>query len=131
MSFYTKIIYLMEFDQNLSEQCEVYVRYSDDILVLGTQKTNPEQIYQKLKLQLGTLGLNLNEKKTGIYTAQEGVVFLGYHLSSAGKTIPAKVEENLEQRLEGAWLEMRGTIQEKIESLSGYLHISGSRMEKT
>ena len=71
MSFYTKIIYLMEFDQNLSEQCEVYVRYSDDILVLGTQKTNPEQIYQKLKLQLGTLGLNLNEKKTGIYTAQE------------------------------------------------------------
>ena len=107
MSFYTKIIYLMEFDQNLSEQCEVYVRYSDDILVLGTQKTNPEQIYQKLKLQLGTLGLNLNEKKTGIYTAQEGVVFLGYHLSSAGKMIPAKAEENLEQRLEGAWLEMR------------------------
>lgn len=37
-------IYLMKFDQDVRQRCKVYVRYSDDILILGTSWEELESV---------------------------------------------------------------------------------------
>ena len=116
-------IYLQDFDRQMEERCKVYVRYSDDILVTGENEEALTQIREFLRLKLKKLGLALNEEKTVIQSAQAGVDFLGYRLSSAGKAIPAKAEQNLQQRLEEIWigdLPIREKLQKGSEVLNGW-----------
>lgn len=107
-------IYLMDFDKEMTERCMLYVRYSDDILILGNSKDEVEEILEFMRIRIEQKGLFLNEKKTSVVSADIGVEFLGYRISSAGKVIPAKAEQNLEQRLEDVWLTMRGDLKEKL-----------------
>ncbi len=48
--------------------------------------------------------LKLNDSKSAIGDISEGFNFLGYHFDGSGKTIPAKAESNLYDRLEMMWL---------------------------
>ncbi len=107
-------IYLLDFDQEFSQKCGVYVRYSDDILILGDSREELELLRDSIRVRLQGLGLKLNERKTMITDTQNGVDFLGYHLSTQGKTIPAKAEENLSEKLENIWLSEKITIEEKL-----------------
>lgn len=115
-------IYLMQFDAVLEEKCKVYVRYSDDILILGESKQEMEDLKKQMVLLLESLGLMLNEEKTVICPLEEGVSFLGYNLSKEGKTIPAEVEKNLRERLEAVWLEERGSIEDRLKKCSEVLN---------
>lgn len=97
-------VYLMDFDRWMTMLEVYFVRYSDDILILGKETDYLLTILQEIKLKLEALGLKINEKKSVIGRLDEGVDFLGYHFDLEGKAIPAKAETNLTDRLEMMWL---------------------------
>ena len=130
-------VYLMDFDREMEmrycarqaaadgsgdgDPPAVYVRYSDDMIVLGGSREQMEEIRGFMRIRLEALGLALNEEKTTILPADDGVDFLGYRLSSAGKGIPAKAEDGLQERLEKVWMGT-GTTPEKLRKGSEILN---------
>ena len=116
-------IYLQEFDREMEQLSRVYVRYSDDILILGESREALANVRDALRIKLERRGLTLNEEKTQMQSAQEGVDFLGYRLTAEGKCIPAKAEENLQSRLETIWMghaELEDKLKKGAEVLNGW-----------
>ena len=110
-------IYLMDFDNQLTKREVFYVRYSDDMLLLGKSREELLEECAGIKAALSGLGLCLNEQKTVCVTLGEGVDFLGYHFGMTGMAIPAKAERSLEERLETMWLtSAEKTLEEKLKS---------------
>lgn len=107
-------IYLKTFDFEMQEKCKVFLRYSDDIIILGENEEQMINIKSHMAAKLTMLGLCLNEEKTKITPLAEGITFLGYTLSKSGKSIPAAVEKNLNERLEDIWLTSKGEIDDKL-----------------
>ncbi len=72
--------YLDGFDHWLKEELCVgpYLRYVDDFCVFGDDKADLNDILVKMKDYLGGLRLTLHPGKSRIYTAKEGVEFLGF-----------------------------------------------------
>ena len=116
-------IYLQEFDREMEQLSRVYVRYSDDILILGERRETLAHVRDTLRIKLERRGLMLNEEKTQLRSSQEGVDFLGYRLTAEGKCIPAKAEENLQSRLETIWMghaEIEDKLKKGAEVLNGW-----------
>lgn len=112
-------IYLNAFDKWMEKQTDIYIRYSDDILVLGKDKDGLETLLSQMNLYLERLGLKLNQEKTGISPVSQGFSFLGYTFGPEGKQVPKKAEENLSQRLETVWLTCGGlSAEEKLKKCS-------------
>lgn len=108
-------IYLMEFDRWLSEKDIFYIRYSDDMLLLGKNKDSMLILLKKIKMKLQCYGLEINENKQILADINTGVNFLGYHISEKGKAIPARSEQSLEDKLETIWLTSETELEEKIK----------------
>lgn len=118
-------IYMMEFDQWMARKEEFYVRYSDDMLLLGDSKEKMFEILREIKVKLHQIGLQVNESKTCCVSLEEGTDLLGYHFSVKGKSIPAKAVQSLQDRLETMWLTSANlSIEEKmikaIEIIGGW-----------
>lgn len=106
----------------MEEECSFYIRYSDDMLVLGRDREELEDILARTTLLLEKAGLSLNQSKTIILPVEEGFDFLGYHFDKNGKAIPEKAEINLEDRLENIWLtEKSVTVQDKLKKCAEIL----------
>ena len=101
-------IYLMEFDLWMDTQPVYFIRYSDDMLILGHSREELLSLLQQIQVHLEMYGLELNQEKTGCSPIDTGADFLGYHFNQAGKSIPVKAETNLENRLESIWLTSAG-----------------------
>ncbi|MFG6321969.1 MAG: hypothetical protein K1W41_10670 [Lachnospiraceae bacterium] len=98
-------IYMMEFDQWMAgKDGFFYVRYSDDMILLGDKKEKMLEILAEIKGKLHQIGLRTNESKTCCVSLEEGVDMLGYHFSSMGKSVPTKAVQGLQDRLETMWL---------------------------
>ena len=109
-------IYMMEFDQWMARKEEYYVRYSDDMLLLGDSKEKLLEILHEIKVKLHQIGLQINELKTCCVSLEEGIDLLGYHFSIKGKSIPAKAMQSLQERLEMMWLTSANLpIEEKMK----------------
>lgn len=110
-------IYLTDFDRWLEGMGHKYIRYSDDILILGESQDSLTQLLEKIRDFLEKYGLELKEGKTQIGELAEGIVFLGYRFNQEGKGIPAKASSRLEERLEDCWLRDVGIpIRQKLQS---------------
>lgn len=108
-------VYLMDFDRWLSEKDIFFIRYSDDMLLLGKDKDSMMLLLRKIKMKLQCYGLEINENKQILTDIDSGVDFLGYHLSGKGKAIPAKAEQSLENKLETIWLTSDAELEEKMK----------------
>lgn len=97
-------IYMMDFDQWMMTTGLYFIRYSDDMIVLGKSEQEMIKLMQDISGHLSALGLEVNDKKSMIGKISDGFQFLGYAFSDKGKMIPAKAEENLSTRLESMWL---------------------------
>ena len=97
-------VYMMDFDIALSRPEFFYVRYSDDMLVLGADKRKLMALANEIMIRLQELQLTVNDTKTICCDLAEGVDFLGYHIDATGKSIPTKAEDRLYDRLETMWL---------------------------
>lgn len=56
------------------------IRYADDIVITGKDKTMLEECKQQLREFLIVRGLTLNEEKTKIVNIEEGIDFLGFNI---------------------------------------------------
>ena len=109
-------IYLMEFDHWLATRNCYFVRYSDDLLLLGENREGVITLLGEIRTMLRKYGLELNDEKMVCSDCEVGVDFLGYHISSSGKGIPKKAEQSIRQRVEWMWLTSSElTIEEKIK----------------
>lgn len=70
-------------------QVKHYVRYMDDILILGDSIEELNRIKDEIEHRLGNIGFEFNEKKTRITTIKSGVMYLGFkfRITDTGKVI--------------------------------------------
>ena len=119
-------IYLMDFDTYMTGIESIhFIRYSDDMIVLGNSKDGMMSLLQEMVKRLEKMGLKINDKKSGIGAISDGVDFLGYHFDDKGKAIPQKAEIGLIERLEGVWLcsgdlPMEDKIKKVLEIVGGW-----------
>jgi retron-type reverse transcriptase len=75
-------VYLNPFDHFVKEilREKYYLRYVDDFLVLGNDKTRLHEVKVAIKEFLLGLWLRLHENKTQLFPATEGTDFLGYRI---------------------------------------------------
>ena len=92
-------IYMIDFDHQMTKKAVYYVRYSDDMLILGKSREELLEECGKIKTALSRLGLCLNERKTVCANLGEGVDFLGYRFGASGMTIPLKAEKKSDRTL--------------------------------
>lgn len=111
-------IYLHDFDHWVKESLRVaaYVRYVDDICILGS---NPEDLHKLAEImieRLDTEGLTINPRKIRIAPVKAGVPFLGYvvwpNRISAGRYLRRRYHHRLRQH------EQQG--QDRSEAINAY-----------
>lgn len=73
-------IYLNEFDHWVKEVLRIkhYIRYVDDIVVLGSSAQELAHLQQRLAAKLAEIGLQIHPRKTKIRKIGCGIPFLGY-----------------------------------------------------
>lgn len=109
-------IYMIAFDRWLSGKNLFYIRYSDDILVMGHEQAELEQLLLQMQEMLGKMGLHLHEKKTCICKVADSFSFLGYVFDQQGKHVPKKAADQLQEKLELLWLEQgRLPVEQKLK----------------
>jgi RNA-directed DNA polymerase len=102
-------IYLNGFDHWLKETLQVrhYVRYVDDMVILGQSKKYLQQICQSIVAKLAAEGITIHPKKIRIAPAAAGIPFLGYvvwpnHVS-AGAYLRRRYHHALRQHESGIY----------------------------
>lgn len=75
-------------------------RYMDDSLMFHQSKEYLERCRKEIRKELSDKGLTFNEKKTRIFKATDGFVFLGfkYRLTETGKVIKTIDPKNVKER---------------------------------
>ncbi len=127
-------IYLTDFDCWLEGMGYLYIRYSDDILLLGEGKEKFAQLLREIRSFLELYGLSLKEGKTQIGELAETVEFLGYCFHGEGKAIPSKASSRLEEHLEECWMKNASQpIKEKLQACQAIIggweqYYKGSRV---
>ena len=82
---------LNKIDHEVKEKLHVkyYIRYMDDFWMLIKTKEKADKVYNDVKRQLETYGLELNKKKSHVTSLKKGFSFLGfdYRMTETGKII--------------------------------------------
>jgi group II intron reverse transcriptase/maturase len=92
-------LYLSELDAAVEKEFPRYIRYCDDLLVLGAREEDVVRARERVASLLAPLGLRLNEEKSRVCRAEDGFVFLGYHFGPAGRGPAVRAVEALGFRL--------------------------------
>lgn len=92
-------IYLHTMDIEMTRGNYSYIRYSDDLVVLGLQKEEMKQALHLIKSTLKRIKLNINKEKTHIRHVSEGFEFLGYYFDQKGRGPASKAIEALHQNI--------------------------------
>ncbi len=75
---------LYDVDEKMTQECEYYVRYSDDILLIGK---NAERALVILENELSRYGLKLNPKKVEKLNSDNWFTFLGFSIKGQQVTL--------------------------------------------
>lgn len=122
-------IYLCDFDHWVKETLGVrrYIRYVDDMVILGDSPETLRQIADKISTRLAEDGLVIHPKKIRLAPVAAGVPFLGYvvwpnHIS-AGQYLRRRYHHRLRQHESGG--------QDRSEAINSYraalLHTGANR----
>ena len=71
-------IYLDDFDHMIERGPVFYIRYSDDMLIMGRSREQLQNIITKIKILLESYGLMLKDEKTLLCSLEQKIEFLGY-----------------------------------------------------
>jgi len=102
-------IYLNDFDHWLKETLQVkhYVRYVDDMVILGHSKEYLQQICQIIIERLAAEGITIHPNKIRLAPTISGIPFLGYviwpHHISAGAYLRRRYHHALRQHESGIY----------------------------
>lgn len=95
-------VYLNELDQYIKHKLKVkyYVRYVDDILIMGESGKYLEKIYQQIVLYTSNhLGIHFHPNKLEINTVDKGINFVGYIIKPFCKYLRRSTIDNLHSKL--------------------------------
>lgn len=92
-------IYLHPLDLEMIKGSYNYVRYSDDLVVLGLQKEEVRQAFFLIKTTLKKLRLSTKKEKTRICHVSENFDFLGFRFDQTGRGPAIKAIEALQQNI--------------------------------
>jgi len=109
-------LYLIDFDAKIEQQADFYVRYADDILILGNESEQLEELRNEISAFLGALDLKLSPSKSEAGMVKHGFEYLGFAFSCRGRSITEKAEHSLRDRLEEMWLtSVNLSVEEKLQ----------------
>lgn len=95
-------LYLNKLDQFIKREikCRYYVRYVDDFILLARNKNAFMGLEGKIDLFLKSeLDLNLNLKKTKLFSVSKGIEFLGYFVKPGCVLVKQAVVKRLKNKL--------------------------------
>lgn len=98
-------VYLHRLDMQMANHSLPYIRYADDILMLGQSRKEMQERLNLFLYGLQELQLRHHPDKTRIAQINEGFYFLGFSFTLTGKAVGEKGIESLIERLEEAKIE--------------------------
>ncbi len=134
-------VYMNEFDQFVKQELKLkhYVRYTDDFIIISTQKDELEKLLAPIETFLHMhLRLRLHPDKTQIVKYREGVDFLGYVQFPHHRLMREKSRQRMMRKIRHiASLYQHGAIEgtrmnATLQSYLGVLkHTYGHRLSET
>jgi hypothetical protein len=133
-SQYFANLYLSPFDHHVKEVLRVkkYLRYMDDMLLFGEDKTRLKKIYNASVSHTGTR-LDLRLKPMILSSRSSGAPFLGYLVKPQGIYLQKKLKTRYRTHLEETeHNRVRGLLSEqeagrRMESVTAHLRLARSR----
>lgn len=128
--------FLDELDHGLKEKLRLpgVIRYMDDIVLFGDSKRQLWDALAWMSDQLEKNRLCMHERKTGVTTTDDGIRFLGHHVSTLDIRLFPESFVRLRRRIRRLDLEFKAgstgveTVRQVIASYWGFVLISGARM---
>lgn len=100
----------------MERKAPFFIRYSDDMLAAAQSEADAKELLRFTKVYMERYGLALDEEKTVLAAAEQGIELLGYHFDETGKSVPTKAETGLQERLEALFLLSPGlSVSEKLK----------------
>lgn len=95
-------LYLNELDQHCKHKLKIkkYVRYMDDVLIIGKNKRELREAWTAIEIFLASLRLSLNSK-TCIRSAAQGVEFCGFRIWPTHIKLKKKTALGMKRALKG------------------------------
>ena len=117
---------LYNIDKIISEMNVYYVRYSDDLLVLGDNWSNA---FDVLKEMLGDMEMTLNPKKVEAVYKDKWVKFLGFNIKGSQITLSKNRIKSFQKEIETRTIKAKGannskniTLKRAINQVNNYLY---------
>lgn len=113
-------VILKDLDDMMTEMCDLYVRYSDDVLIVSTDLDN---VYNTLANKLTEYGLQLNPKKVEFYEASDWISFLGMKIKKNMVTLSKNRVHNFQKEIFNRTVRnQRATTESAKRSVINYLY---------
>lgn len=98
-NFFTNL-YLVDTDSRITPRCELYARYSDDIIMFQRTKEEAEENMRLLLTELSEHHLSPHEdEKTGVYAPGEPFEYLGFSFEGDDVDIAGSSVKKLKRRM--------------------------------
>lgn len=111
---------LYHIDKAISDMDVYYVRYSDDLLVVGRCY---DEAFQILKAMLKEMDMTLNPKKVEAVCRDKWVKFLGFYIKGDKITLHKQRVKNFQKEIEARTIKQRKISMEKaINQVNSYLY---------
>lgn len=119
-SFLSDVV-LYDIDNTLSSLNVMYVRYSDDLLIIGKDWKSGQII---LKEMLAEMGLTLNPKKVEILKKDKWFKFLGFQIKGEQITLSKNRVKSFQKEIETRTIKQpKISPQRAINQINNYLYI--------
>ena len=111
---------LYPIDEEISDMDVYYVRYSDDLLVVGRCY---DEAFQIVKAMLKSMEMTLNPKKVETVCKDRWVKFLGFNIKGSQITLSKQRVKSFQKEIEARTIKQRKTSMEKaINQVNSYLY---------
>lgn len=111
---------LYKIDKTISEMNVYYVRYSDDLLVLGD---NWSKVFDVLKDMLSDMEMTLNREKVHAVHKDKWVTFLGFNIKGSQITLSKNRNKSFQREIEARTIKQHKiTLKRAINQVNNYLY---------
>ena len=111
---------LYHIDDTVSKLDVYYVRYSDDLLVIGKDWT---KAFELIRDMLNDMQLSLNPKKVEIVYKDKWVKFLGFNIKGDQITLSKSRVKSFQKEIESRTIKQRNiSLERAVNSINNYLY---------
>ena len=117
-------VILMEVDRKLEEMCDFYVRYSDDMLLIGNRA---DEAKEYLEEELKKYGLKLNPKKVEVLEKDKWFTFLGFNIRGKEITLSPNRVKKFQKEIEKRTIKKKKiSLEQARKNVVKYLYGEGN-----